>query len=77
MYKGIRTDATLFKFLEQYLRRLEGPLAVQVWGRYIQLVKELLSTSRDFKVHQFMALRLISVVCKSICLNLYYCLPDV
>ncbi|KAF8913192.1 Dopey, N-terminal-domain-containing protein [Gymnopilus junonius] len=34
------TDATLFKFLEQYLR---------LWGRYIQLVKELLSTSEISK----------------------------
>ncbi|KAJ3516253.1 hypothetical protein NLJ89_g1234 [Agrocybe chaxingu] len=51
------TDNVLFKFLEQYLRRLEGPLVVQVWGRFIQLIKEILSASRDFKLYNFPALK--------------------
>ena len=54
-----RSDATLFKFLEHYLGRLEGPLAVQVWTRFMQLVKELLLSSKDFKLYHFMALRSI------------------
>ena len=55
-----RSDSTLFKFLEQYLQRLEGPLASQVWGRFNQLVKDILAGSRDFKLHHFATLRLIS-----------------
>ncbi|KAF8167553.1 Dopey, N-terminal-domain-containing protein [Crassisporium funariophilum] len=60
------TDAILFKFLEQYLRRLEGPLAIQVWSRYIQLVKEIISTSREFKAHQFPALRCLGVLAEKV-----------
>lgn len=55
--QDFRTESTLFKFLEQYLRRLEGPLAIQVWARYNQLIKDLLSASRDFKLYHFAALR--------------------
>lgn len=47
----------LFNFLEQYLRRLEGPLAIQVWGRFLQLVKEIIGGTRDYKVQNFPALR--------------------
>lgn len=35
---------TLFDFLEQYMKRLEGPLALQVWNRFLQLAKDLLVT---------------------------------
>ena len=52
-----RTDSILFRFLEQYLHRLEGPLAIQVWSRYVQLAKEILGSSRDFKACNFPALR--------------------
>lgn len=54
-----RTDAIVFKFLEEYLRRLENPLAVQVWSRYIQLVKDILAASKDFKTSNFYALRFL------------------
>jgi hypothetical protein len=47
----------LFEFLEQYLQRLEGPLAVQVWGRCLQFFRDLLITFREFKVQVFHALR--------------------
>lgn len=57
------SDSTLFKFLEQYLQRLEGPLASQVWGRFNQLVKDILAGSRDFKLYHFAALRSISALC--------------
>jgi len=46
----------LFNFLEQYLQRLEGPLALQVWGRFMQLTRDLTS-SRDFKFQIFLALK--------------------
>ncbi|KAG6879370.1 hypothetical protein C0992_003190 [Termitomyces sp. T32_za158] len=51
------TEGVLFKFLEHYLRRLEGPIAIQVWGRFLQLVKDIVSSTRDFKIHNFAALR--------------------
>lgn len=51
-----RSDIMLFNFLEQYLQRLEGPLALQVWGRFMQLTKDLAS-SRDFKIQIFLALK--------------------
>ncbi|TRM61588.1 hypothetical protein BD626DRAFT_598473 [Schizophyllum amplum] len=56
------TDAVLFKFLEQYLQRLEGPLVLQVWGRFVQLVKDITGNSREFKPQHYPALRCISVL---------------
>ncbi|KAG2022683.1 hypothetical protein CC2G_000411 [Coprinopsis cinerea AmutBmut pab1-1] len=56
------TEAVLFQFLEQYLTRLEGPLAVQVWPRYLQLVKELSSGIKEYKPYHFPALRCLSVL---------------
>jgi hypothetical protein len=52
------SDVVLFHFLEQYLQRLEGPLALQVWGRFMQLAKDLAS-SRDFKIQVFLALKCV------------------
>lgn len=54
-----RSDTVLFEFLEHYLQRLEGPLAIQVWGRYLQLVKEVTSYSREFRPQLYPALRLV------------------
>ncbi|KAI0803164.1 Dopey, N-terminal-domain-containing protein [Irpex lacteus] len=51
------SDTTLFDFLEQYLSRLEGPLAVQVWSRLVQLCKDFTGTSREFKPQAFNSLR--------------------
>ncbi|PPQ99509.1 hypothetical protein CVT24_005299 [Panaeolus cyanescens] len=56
------TDAILFKFLEEYFRRLEGPLVIQVWSRYTQLVKEVITTSKEFKPHNFSALRCLGIL---------------
>lgn len=56
-----RTDTVLFRFLEQYLTRLEGPLAVQVWPRFLQLVKEITSGTKEFKPQHFPALRCVNV----------------
>lgn len=47
----------LFLFLEQYFRRLEGPLALQVWSRFLQLVKDIIGGTKDFKTQHFSALR--------------------
>ncbi|KAG2350958.1 hypothetical protein BDR05DRAFT_955104 [Suillus weaverae] len=55
------SDVVLFNFLEQYLQRLEGPLALQVWGRFMQLAKDLAS-SRDFKIQVFLALKCLCVL---------------
>lgn len=59
----------LFKFLEQYLERLEGPVALQVWGRFVQLVKDLIGGTREFKINNYLALR-----CASSSRNDYPCL---
>ena len=57
---------TLFDFLEQYLKRLEGPLALQVWPRYLQLAKDLAALLRDFKVQAFPALRYVENLVKHV-----------
>ncbi|KAI0718921.1 Dopey, N-terminal-domain-containing protein [Cerioporus squamosus] len=55
-------DMTLFDFLEQYMKRLEGPLALQVWNRFLQLAKDLLVSLRDFKPQAFAALKCFTVL---------------
>ncbi|KAJ3572176.1 hypothetical protein NP233_g3254 [Leucocoprinus birnbaumii] len=60
------TDAVLFRFLEQYMAQLEGPIVVQVWGRYMQLAKEISGSVRDFKIQSFYALRCLSVLAEKI-----------
>ena len=55
-------DLTVFDFLEQYLLRLEGPLAAQVWVRFIQLAKDLSSAFRDYKPQVFSTLRCFTVL---------------
>ncbi|KAF9245665.1 Dopey, N-terminal-domain-containing protein [Melanogaster broomeanus] len=56
------SDNTLFKFLEQYLSRLEGPLALQVWGRFMQLAKDIASNLREFRVQVYLTLRCLCVL---------------
>ncbi|TFY63318.1 hypothetical protein EVJ58_g3324 [Rhodofomes roseus] len=56
------TDLMLYDFLEQYLRRLEGPLVVQVWPRFVQLSKDLLASLREFKMQAFPAFRCCTVL---------------
>ncbi|KAJ3774387.1 Dopey, N-terminal-domain-containing protein [Lentinula raphanica] len=60
------TDAVLFKYLEQYLHRLEGPLAIQVWGRFLQLAKEIAGSTRDFKPQTFPTLRCATLLAEKI-----------
>ena len=56
-----RSDGVLFSFMEQYMSQLEGPLVIQVWGRFLQLAKEILSNSKDFKAQIFPVLRFVVV----------------
>ncbi|KAG9313948.1 Dopey, N-terminal-domain-containing protein [Chiua virens] len=56
------SDATLFKFLEQYLSRLEGPLALQVWARFMQLAKDVASSTREFRSQVYLTLRCLCVL---------------
>ena len=49
----------LFEFWEQYLRRLEGPVATQVWGRCLQFFKDIIGTFREFKLPVFYSLRYV------------------
>ncbi|KAI3621823.1 hypothetical protein WG66_015956 [Moniliophthora roreri] len=60
------TDAVLFQFLEQYLQRLEGPLAIQVWGRFHQLAKEIVGGTKDLKPQTFPTLRCVIVLAEKI-----------
>ncbi|CAK5264480.1 unnamed protein product [Mycena citricolor] len=60
------TDAVLFKFLEQYLARLEGPIALQVWPRYLQLVKDVSGSTREYKPQTYPALRCLTVLAEKI-----------
>lgn len=41
------------------MKQLEGPLVIQVWGRFLQLAKDILGNSRDFKAQVFPVLRFV------------------
>ncbi|KAH7886231.1 Dopey, N-terminal-domain-containing protein [Phlebopus sp. FC_14] len=56
------SESALFKFLENYLSRLEGPLALQVWGRFMQLAKDVVSNVREFRVQVYLTLRCVCVL---------------
>ncbi|ETW86774.1 hypothetical protein HETIRDRAFT_30556 [Heterobasidion irregulare TC 32-1] len=58
----VNPDLNLFRFLEQYLQQLEGPLALQVWGRLHQLAKDILGNLKDFKNQLYPVLRCVSVL---------------
>ncbi|KAG6851405.1 hypothetical protein H0H93_005803 [Arthromyces matolae] len=46
--------------------RLEGPIAIQVWNRFLQLVKDITGSTRDFKIHHFAALNCLTVLAEKI-----------
>jgi hypothetical protein len=54
-----RTDYVLFVFLEDYFGRLEGPIAMQVWGRFVTLAKEIAGNVYGFKLQVFPCLRYV------------------
>ena len=53
-----RSDTVLFRFLEKYISQLEGPVANQVWNRFMQLVKEVVAGLKDLKLQGYYTLRL-------------------
>ncbi|KAI0271467.1 Dopey, N-terminal-domain-containing protein [Gloeopeniophorella convolvens] len=59
-------DGVLFRFLESYLKQLEGPLAVQVWGRFLQLAKDVMNNTKDFRSQTFPTLRCVSTLADKI-----------
>ena len=63
---SIRSEQVLFKFLEQYLRRLEGPLAIQVWGRLHQLAKDVAGSTKELKPLTLPALRCVTVLAEKV-----------
>lgn len=60
------SDGLLFRFLEHYLNQLEGPLAVQVWHRFLQLAKDIISNIKDFRAQVFSVLRCVSILADKI-----------
>ncbi|EGO05284.1 hypothetical protein SERLA73DRAFT_82881 [Serpula lacrymans var. lacrymans S7.3] len=60
------SDVALFTFLEQYFQRLEGPLAIQVWARFLQLTKELASSTREFKVQNFLVMKSLCILAEKV-----------
>lgn len=60
-------DAKLFEFLERYFRQLEGPLALQVWGRFILMAKDVTSSMREFRVQAFATVKCFTVIADKIC----------
>jgi hypothetical protein len=54
-----RTDTILFRFLERYIGQLEGPVANQVWNRFMQLVKEVVTGLKDLKLQGYYTLRFV------------------
>ncbi|KAE8270920.1 hypothetical protein A4X09_0g1426 [Tilletia walkeri] len=58
----LASDAVLFQFLEIYLARLEGPIAVQVWPVVIVLVKDLLNAATSNRSAIFPCLRCLTAI---------------
>ncbi|CAD6893213.1 unnamed protein product [Tilletia laevis] len=58
----IASDAVLFQFLEIYLARLEGLIAVQVWPVVIVLVKDLLNAATSNRSAIFPCLRCLTAI---------------
>ncbi|KAF9786711.1 Dopey, N-terminal-domain-containing protein [Thelephora terrestris] len=56
------TDVVLFRFLEKYVSQLEGPVANQVWNRFMQLVKEVVTGLKDLKLQGYYTLRSLTVL---------------
>ncbi|KAF8337070.1 Dopey, N-terminal-domain-containing protein [Cantharellus anzutake] len=60
------TDLHLLGFLEDYLSHLEGPIAVQVWPRLAQTVREVVATPQVYRAQMFPVLRCMTVACEKI-----------
>lgn len=47
--------------MEDYLGRLEGPIATQVWNRFVSLAKDVASSVYTFKMQIFPTLRFVEL----------------
>lgn len=56
------TDYVLFLFLEDYLGRLEGPIATQVWNRFVSLAKEIAANVYTYKMQILPTLRCLTTI---------------
>ncbi|KDN49150.1 hypothetical protein RSAG8_02503, partial [Rhizoctonia solani AG-8 WAC10335] len=50
-------DITLFKFMQEYLTRLESPIVSQVWGRLMSLLKDITGNIPTHRSQVFPALK--------------------
>ena len=58
----LSTDFIIFLFLEDYLSRLEGPIATQVWNRFVSLAKDIAANVYTYKMQILPTLRSVSSV---------------
>ncbi|KAL5535972.1 hypothetical protein ACEPAF_4066 [Sanghuangporus sanghuang] len=56
------TDFLLLTFLEEYLSKLESPLALQVWARYLSLAKDVAANVKEYRIQAFPVLRCTTVL---------------
>ncbi|KAG8769969.1 hypothetical protein FRC12_004614 [Ceratobasidium sp. 428] len=54
-------DVVLFKFLQEYLAKLEGPIINQVWGRFMSLLKDVAANVQNHRAQVFPALQCLVV----------------
>ncbi|KAG9078206.1 hypothetical protein FS749_009829 [Ceratobasidium sp. UAMH 11750] len=55
------SDVVLFKFLQEYLAKLEGPIVNQVWGRFMSLLKDVAANVQSHRAQVFPALQCLVV----------------
>ncbi|KAG8740013.1 hypothetical protein FRC10_004853 [Ceratobasidium sp. 414] len=55
------SDVVLFKFLQEYLAKLEGPIVNQVWGRFMSLLKDVAANIQSHRAQVFPALQCLVV----------------
>ncbi|GAA5872796.1 hypothetical protein JCM8547_005705, partial [Rhodosporidiobolus lusitaniae] len=60
------TDAVAFDFLEEYSRRLESAMAVQVWSTFLSFSREVLSNSSVNRVTVFPTLRVFTALAEKV-----------
>ncbi|CAE7181510.1 unnamed protein product [Rhizoctonia solani] len=54
---AILTDTIIFKFMQEYLIKLESPIVNQVWGRLMSLLKDITANISAHRSQVFPALR--------------------
>ncbi|KAG8881950.1 hypothetical protein FRB98_004046 [Tulasnella sp. 332] len=60
------SESDVYAFLEDYLARLEGPIALQVWTRYLALAKEICSNVHLYKRQIFPTLKCYTILAEKI-----------